>query len=193
MVLEKIDCEIAGITAATRRERLEAKPPAIILGTYPISSTALRTLDAVRSLSFAGELKNRDTVAVETPAAAATSLIVSYSAADAGALCAAGKRECLDFERLEADIANSVGRTPRNVLNDRQLRSSAFLDNSNASVYKRACSQPTASSAPPFRPGAPPFFVRDLPLPIKATRSLQRHRTMSGGGYPAAAESSLRA
>lgn len=104
MVLEKIDCEIAGITAATRRERLEARPPAIILGTYPISSTALRTLDAVRSLSFAGELKNRDTVAVETPAAAATSLIVVVLSGGREASLRRRERGGLDFERLEADI-----------------------------------------------------------------------------------------
>src|SRR5579863_1672187 len=107
MVLEKMDCEIVGITAATRRDRLEAKPPASILGTYPISSTALRTLLAVRAFSFAGELKNRDTVAVETPAAAATSLIVALLRLGRGR-SARRERECLILGRFGAGIEPAV-------------------------------------------------------------------------------------
>ena len=72
MVLEKIDCEIAGITAATKRERLEARPPAIMFGTYPMRPTAARTRSAVALESMSGALKKREMVAVDTPAASAT-------------------------------------------------------------------------------------------------------------------------
>jgi hypothetical protein len=72
-----------------------------------MSSTACRTLLAVRSLSFAGELKNRDTVAVDTPAAAATSLMVTLLA---GGRERSLRRErgCLVFERLDVDISAAV-------------------------------------------------------------------------------------
>jgi hypothetical protein len=49
-------------------------------------------------------LKNRDTVAVETPAAAATSLIVALLWL-ARARSARRARECLTFERLGAGIS----------------------------------------------------------------------------------------
>jgi hypothetical protein len=80
-----------------------------------MSSTALRTLVAVRSFSLAGALKNRDTVAVETPAAAATSLMVALLG---GGRERGGRRVrgCLDFERLEAGIAlqcKAIGRAVR--------------------------------------------------------------------------------
>src|ERR1700729_2331117 len=107
MVLEKMDCEIAGMTAATRRERLEAKPPAIIFGTYPMSSTALRTLLAVRSFSFSGELKNRDTVAVDTPAAAATSSMVTLLGGGRGRALRR-ERGLLAFARLDTGISAPV-------------------------------------------------------------------------------------
>jgi hypothetical protein len=55
-------------------------------------------------LSIAGELKNRDTVAVETPAAAATSLIVVVLSGGREASLRRRERGGLVFERLEADI-----------------------------------------------------------------------------------------
>ena len=75
-----------------------------------MSSTALRTLAAVRPFSFAGELKNRETVAVETPAAAATSLMVALLGLGRDR-CVRRERGCLAFERLGAGIPSSVRRS----------------------------------------------------------------------------------
>jgi hypothetical protein len=69
-----------------------------------MSSTALRTLLAVRSFNFAGELKNLDTVAVDTPAAAATSLMVTLLGLGRGRSWRR-ERGILVFERLDTGIS----------------------------------------------------------------------------------------
>jgi len=71
-----------------------------------MSSTALRTLPAVRSFSFSGELKNRETVAVETPAAAATSLMVTLVGGGRGRSLRRA-RGYLVFERFDVGILQS--------------------------------------------------------------------------------------
>jgi hypothetical protein len=52
-------------------------------------------------------LKNRDTVAVETPAAAATSLMVTLVCGGRGRSLRR-ERGCLIFERLEAGMSSPV-------------------------------------------------------------------------------------
>jgi hypothetical protein len=62
---------------------------------------------AVRSFSFAGELKNRDTVAVDTPAATATSLMVALVGGGRGRSFRR-ERGDLVLERLGAAISGAV-------------------------------------------------------------------------------------
>src|SRR4051794_385132 len=80
-----IGCAIVGTMAATMRDLREDRPPAIRFGTEPRRSMAARTRAVVSGETRSGVLMTRETVIGATPAAAATSVILTGAVRVAGA------------------------------------------------------------------------------------------------------------
>ena len=76
MTLAKNALEISGTVSRIFAARNVRRLRAATLGAYPVSRTTASTRRRVSSDTCSGRLNTRDTVAVETPASAATSMIV---------------------------------------------------------------------------------------------------------------------